>query len=49
MDVISELAGRKFQDFKNDADIVVLPLDTTKFDTHEDALKTVLSHFNQVL
>lgn len=42
---ISELATGKV----NDKDILVLPLDTTKFDTHEDAMKTVLGHFNQVV
>ncbi|XP_028396004.1 dehydrogenase/reductase SDR family member 7-like [Dendronephthya gigantea] len=38
-------AGRKYG---SDIDVLVLPLDTTKFDTHEDALKTVLGHFSQV-
>ena len=46
---ILELAAGKVKDFNNDNDILVLPLDTTKFDTHEEALKTVLDHFNQVL
>ena len=46
---ISELAAEKVKDFNNDKDILVLPLDTTKFDTHEDALNTVLAHFRQVL
>ena len=31
-----------------DTDILVLPLDVTKFDTHQDALETVLDHFGQV-
>jgi hypothetical protein len=45
--LISELAAGKVKDFNTD-DILVLPLDTTKYDTHEDAMKTVLDHFNQV-
>ena len=35
-------------DFNGDKDILVLPLDTTKFDTHEEAFKTVVDHFSQV-
>ena len=38
----------KVKDFNKDTDILVLPLDVTKFDTHQDALKTVLDHFGQV-
>jgi hypothetical protein len=45
--LISELAAGKVKDFNTD-DILVLPLDTTKYDTHEDAMKTFLDHFNQV-
>ncbi len=45
---ILEFAAGKVKDFNSDNDILVLPLDTTKFDTHEEALKTVLDHFNQV-
>ena len=48
MCLISELAAGKVKDFNTDHDILVLPLDTTKYDTHEDAMKTVLDHFNQV-
>ena len=47
--LISELAVGKANDFNSDKDILVLPLDTTKFETHEDAFKTVLDHFSQVL
>ena len=36
------------KDFKKDSDILVLPLDVTKFDTHKDAMKSVLDHFGQV-
>lgn len=31
-----------------DANILVLPLDVTKYDTHQDALKSVLDHFGKV-
>ncbi len=30
-----------------DSDILVLPLDVTKFDTHEEAASKVLEHFGQ--
>ena len=47
--LISELAVGKANDFNSDKDILVLPLDTTKFETHEDAFKTILDHCSQVL
>ena len=34
--------------FKKDQDILVLPLDLQKFDTHQQLAQDVLSHFGQV-
>ena len=34
--------------FKKDQDILVLPLDLQKFDTHEQLVKDVLKHFGKV-
>ncbi|XP_046849198.1 dehydrogenase/reductase SDR family member 7-like isoform X1 [Xenia sp. Carnegie-2017] len=35
-------------DFDGDSDILVLPLDTTKFESHEEAFTIILNHFGQV-
>ncbi|CAB4007971.1 dehydrogenase reductase SDR family member 7-like [Paramuricea clavata] len=42
----SEIAGKKLND--EDKDFLVLPLDVTKFDTHDQAVQTVLEHFGQI-
>ena len=42
--LISEIAGNKL----SDNDILVLPLDVCKFETHKEAMENVLVHFNQV-
>ena len=34
--------------FKKDQDILVLPLDLVKFDTHEKLAKDVIMHFGKV-
>lgn len=34
--------------FKKDQDILVLPLDLVKFDTHEKLAKDVIMHFGEV-
>ena len=34
--------------FKTDQDILVLPLDSLKFDTHEKLTQDVLNHFEKV-
>jgi len=34
--------------FKKDQDILVLPLDLQKFDTHEQLAQDVLKHFGKV-
>jgi len=34
--------------FKKDQDILVLPLDLLKFDTHEKLVQDVLKHFGKV-
>ena len=48
LNLLSEIASAKREKFDKDKDFLVLPLDATKFDTHGEAVKTVLDHFNQV-
>ena len=44
------IAQEKFPGaFDKDQDILVIPLDLTKFDTHEKCMKNVLSHFHKVI
>ena len=46
--LIIEIASKKRSDVDKDRDFLVLPLDATKFDTHGEAVKTVLDHFGKV-
>ena len=42
----SSEAGRHLK--LKDEDVLVLPMDVTKFESHQDCLETVLSHFGKV-
>ena len=44
----SEIASGKMKNFEKDQDFLVLSLDMTKFDMHNEAVKIVLDHFGQV-
>ena len=45
---ISAIAIAHDSSFKTDEDILVLPLDLLKFDTHEQLTQDVLKHFGKV-
>ena len=44
----SAIASSLDSSFKKDHDILVLPLDLEKFDTHEKLTQNVLKHFGKV-
>ena len=45
---ISAIATAHDSSFKTDQDILVLPLDLLKFDTHKKVTQDVLKHFGKV-
>ena len=45
---ISAIALDRNSSFEKDQDILVLPLDSVKFDTHEQLTQDVLKHFGKV-
>ena len=45
---ISAIALDHDSSFEKDQDILVLPLDSLKFDTHEQLTQDVLKHFGKV-
>ena len=46
--IFSAIAIAHDSSFKKDQEILVLPLDTLKFDTHEKLTQNVLKHFGKV-
>ena len=46
---ISAIAIAHDSSVKNDQDILVLPLDLLRFDTHDKLTKDVLKHFDKVM
>lgn len=46
--IFSAIAIARDSSFKKDQEILVLPLDSLKFDTHEKLTQDVLKHFGKV-